>query len=189
MAKKKGAPPRKKVAKKKAATRKKKSAEKKVRKKTKRNSSKKAAPKRPRGRPRKNEPAREKLLCQGVRVDGQPCEAAATVGGFCGRHKGQSKKPAEWQTYSVVDIERRKQWALMRKRELEVAEQEGTLVDTSLAATEAVRLAGLTQDTIASVPARRSHEIAAELGVTVGVVAAVLERILREELEQIANSL
>lgn len=187
MAKKKTTSPRKKVAKKKPATRKKKPAKKKARKKTQRKSTKKAAPKRPRGRPRK--PAQEKLICQGIRVDGQPCTAAATVGDFCGRHKDQNKKPAEWQTYSVIDIERRKQWALMRKRELEVAEQEGTLVDTSLAATEAVRLAGLAQDTIASVPARRSHEIAAELGVTVGAVAAVLERILREELEQIANSL
>lgn len=191
MAKKK---PAKKKAKKKAksaaATRKKKSAKKGARKK----SSKSAFPaKRSRGRPRKPESEkaanRQKPRCQGTKVDGQPCNAAAVAKGFCGRHKDQADKPATWLESTVEEIERRKQFALMRRRELEVAEKEAQLVDASLATTEGMRIAGLIQDRIATIPARRSHEVAAKLGIKTADVAAVLEHMLRDELREMADSL
>ncbi len=192
MAKKKRKAARKKTAAKKSPTRQKKKVAKKRTKKSKKKVAKKRAPakaKRPRGRPRKHPPAGEKPRCKGTKVDGQPCQAAAVVDGYCGRHKGQIDKPSTWQQNTIEEIERRKQFALMRKRELEVQVQEGSLVDTSLATMETVRVVGMVRDQVASIPARRSHELAATLGVGVGDVAAALERLLREELKQIADSL
>lgn len=180
-----------KTPKKAAATRKKKSVKKKpARKKP---AKKKPAKKRPRGRPRKpaseKKAAAQKPRCQGTRVDGQPCTAAAVAQGFCGRHKGQADKPATWLESTVEEIERRKQFALMRRRELEVAEKEAHLVDAGLATAESMRIAGLIQDRFATIAARRSHELAARLGVKTGDVAAALEQLLREELREMADSL
>jgi phage terminase Nu1 subunit (DNA packaging protein) len=90
---------------------------------------------------------------------------------------------------TLADVELRKQYALMRGHELEVAEEEGRLVDASVARTEASRIGRLVLDSLATMPARRSHEIADELGVDVGKVSAALEKHLRLELKAIADSL
>ena len=127
--------------------------------------------------------------CQGVTADGAPCTNKAVAGGYCGRHRNQIDDPEAWQRHSETEIERRKQFALMRRRELEVAQEEERLVDAGVARTESARIAALIQETWATVPARRSHEIAAELGVPTGKVAAVLEKVIRIELKEIADSL
>lgn len=140
--------------------------------------------------PRPKDPAKGgRKLCQGFTSAGTPCQNKAIAGGYCGRHRDQLDDPESWQAFSKEEIERRKQFALMRKRELEIAETEGRLVDASIARTESTRIATQIQNQIGSMAARRSHEIAAKLGVTPGAVAAALEAALRAELKEIAESL
>lgn len=114
---------------------------------------------------------------------------AKKLGKFAVEKKPAVVKEADGTETTLAAIEIRKQHALMRGHELEVAEEEGRLVDAGVARNESARIARLVQDTLASMPARRSHEIAAELAVDVGRVSAVLEKHLRLELKQIADSL
>lgn len=114
---------------------------------------------------------------------------AKKLGRFALEKRPAVVKESDGTETTLAAIEIRKQHALMRGHELEVAEEEGRLVDAGIVRNEQARIARLVQDTLASMPARRSHEIAAELGVDVGPVSAVLEKHLRLELKQIADSL
>lgn len=114
---------------------------------------------------------------------------AKKLGRFAAKKKPAVVKEADGSETTLAAIEIRKQHALMRGHELAVAEDEGRLVDASLARNEAARIGRLILDTLATMPARRSHEIAGELGTDVGPVSAALEKHLRLELKQIADSL
>jgi len=114
---------------------------------------------------------------------------AKKLGKFAVEKKPAVIKEAGGSEVTLADIELRKQHALMRGHELEVAEEEGRLVDASVARNEATRIGRLIQDTLATMAARRAHEIAGELGVEVGPVSAALEKHIRLELKEIAGSL
>lgn len=83
----------------------------------------------------------------------------------------------------------RKELALARKHEIAVEELEGRLVDAAVAREHAYALARMVQDKLTSWPARASHLLANEVGVDVGVMAAALEKAIRNELNEIADEI
>jgi hypothetical protein len=79
------------------------------------------------------------------------------------------------------------------KEELEAlridnAKKRGELIDAGEARIAISNSARIFREAILNIPDRRGHEIAAELGVDTRAVAAVLDRILRETLIEVADT-
>lgn len=78
-------------------------------------------------------------------------------------------------------------WYRGEDRRMKVAEARGELCHAQLVYELANGVTTAVSDKMLSLPARRSHEIAAEVGAEIGTVSAALERAIREELDEAAE--
>lgn len=111
----------------------------------------------------------------------------------CGNAVGDenSDDPVEGQSlYAQTQYyKKEKERHLSRLRQVEADLAEGKVVDAEEARALAFNLAKIVQDQLASMPARVSHIVAGELDVDVGLVSSILERLVRDELNSIADDI